>query len=74
MLRKNLADKLLSQLKSSSPSSFEKIVVEVLVKMGYGGSRKDAGQAIGRSGDKGIDGIIKEDWRGSRQGYKTNRC
>ncbi len=61
MLRKNLADELLSQLKSSSPSFFEKIVVEVLVKMGYGGSRKDAGQAIGRSGDEGIDGIIKED-------------
>ncbi len=35
--------------------------IEVLVKMGYGGSRKDAGQAIGRSGDEGIDGIIKED-------------
>lgn len=61
MLRKNLADELLSQLKTSSPSFFEKIVVEVLVKMGYGGSRKDAGQAIGRSGDEGIDGIIKED-------------
>jgi len=61
MLRKNLADELLSQLKSSSPTFFEKIVVEVLVKMGYGGSRKDAGQAIGRSGDEGIDGIIKED-------------
>ena len=61
MLRKNLAGELLSQLKSSSPNFFEKVVVEVLVKMGYGGSRKDAGQAIGRSGDEGIDGIIKED-------------
>jgi restriction system protein len=61
MLRKNLAEELLSQLKSSSPNFFEKVVVEVLVKMGYGGSRKDAGQAIGRSGDEGIDGIIKED-------------
>ena len=48
-------------MKSSSPNFFEKVVVEVLVKMGYGGSRKDAGQAIGRSGDEGIDGIIKED-------------
>lgn len=61
MLRKNLADELISQLKSSSPNFFEKVVVEVLVKMGYGGSRKDAGQAIGKSGDEGIDGIIKED-------------
>ncbi|HQB08096.1 MAG TPA: restriction endonuclease [Rectinema sp.] len=60
-LRQSLASELISQLKSSSPSFFEKVVVEVLVKMGYGGSRKDAGQAIGRSGDEGIDGIIKED-------------
>lgn len=60
-LRENLASDLLAQLKSSSPAFFERVVVEVLVKMGYGGSRKDAGQAIGRSGDEGIDGIIKED-------------
>ena len=60
-LRDNLANELLSQLKGNSPGFFERVVVEVLVKMGYGGSRKDAGQAIGRSGDEGIDGIIKED-------------
>ncbi|MDD2413389.1 MAG: restriction endonuclease, partial [Bacteroidales bacterium] len=40
---------------------FEGLVVELLVKMGYGGSIKDAGRSIGRSGDEGIDGIIKED-------------
>ncbi len=40
--------------------NFERVVVELLVKMGYGGSRADAGKAIGRSGDGGIDGIIKE--------------
>lgn len=40
---------------------FEKLVVDLLVAMGYGGSIKDAGQAIGQSGDSGIDGIIKED-------------
>ena len=61
ILRTNIANELLVQLKASSPEFFEKVVVEVLVKMGYGGSRKDAGQAIGRSGDEGIDGIIKED-------------
>jgi len=60
-LRENLASEILAQLKAASPIFFEKVVVEVLVKMGYGGSRKDAGQAIGRSGDEGIDGIIKED-------------
>jgi restriction system protein len=60
-LKQNLTSEILSQLKDSSPSFFEKVVVEVLVKMGYGGSRKDAGEAIGKSGDEGIDGIIKED-------------
>ena len=54
----NLASDLLQQIKASPPSQFEKIVVELLLKMGYGGTRKDAGEAIGRSGDEGIDGII----------------
>ena len=43
------------------PSYFEKLVVDLLVRMGYGGSLRDAGRAIGKSGDEGIDGIIKED-------------
>ena len=60
-LRDELADDLLTRLKKSSPSFFERIVVELLVRMGYGGSRTDAGKAIGKSGDGGIDGIIKED-------------
>jgi restriction system protein len=60
-LRNNLVGEIISQLKESSPLFFEKVVVEVLVKMGYGGSLKDAGEAIGKSGDEGIDGIIKED-------------
>ena len=60
-LRDELSDELLSRLKKISPAFFERIVVDLLVKMGYGGSRADAGKAIGRSGDGGIDGIIKED-------------
>jgi restriction system protein len=60
-LRDELANELLDKLKKASPSFFERVVVELLVKMGYGGSRADAGKAIGRSGDGGIDGIIKED-------------
>jgi restriction system protein len=60
-LRDELADELLARLKKTSPAFFERVVVELLVKMGYGGSRADAGKAIGRSGDGGIDGIIKED-------------
>ncbi len=60
-LRDELSDELLARLKKISPAFFERIVIELLVKMGYGGSRADAGKAIGRSGDGGIDGIIKED-------------
>lgn len=60
-IRKNLAQELLLKIKNCSPSFFESLVVELLVKMGYGGSITDAGQSIGRSGDGGIDGIIKED-------------
>lgn len=60
-LRNNLAKDLLQQIKNSPPSLFEDVVIELLVKMGYGGSREDAGKAIGKSGDEGIDGIIKED-------------
>jgi restriction system protein len=60
-LRNELAADLLAQIKQSPPALFERLVVELLVKMGYGGSRKDAGRAIGKSGDEGVDGIIKED-------------
>lgn len=60
-LRNSLAAEVLLQVKVASPSLFEKLVIELLLKMGYGGSRQDAGRAIGRSGDEGIDGIIKED-------------
>lgn len=60
-LRQTLAQDLLTKVKSCTPSFFEQLVVELLVKMGYGGSIKEAGQAVGKSGDEGIDGIIKED-------------
>ena len=60
-LRAELEAELLQQVKESSPAFFERLVVDLLVKMGYGGSRQDAGRAIGRSGDGGIDGIINED-------------
>lgn len=55
-----LAD-IVERLKSITPQFFESLVVDTVVKMGYGGSRKDAGKAIGKSGDEGIDGIINED-------------
>lgn len=60
-IREGLEDELLAKIKEASPAFFERLVVELLVAMGYGGSRKDAGQTIGRSGDGGIDGVINED-------------
>ncbi|GAB3933276.1 restriction endonuclease [Mucilaginibacter myungsuensis] len=60
-IRRSLALELLDTVRRSSPMFFERLVVELLVKMGYGGSIKDAGNAIGKTGDEGIDGTIKED-------------
>ncbi|WP_293912031.1 restriction endonuclease [Deinococcus sp.] len=56
-----LADDLLTQVRALTPQQFEVLVVQLLVAMGYGGSVRDAGQALGRSGDNGIDGVVKQD-------------
>ncbi|WP_340598886.1 restriction endonuclease (plasmid) [Priestia megaterium] len=60
-IQQQISDELLERVKGCTPEFFEKLVVELLVTMGYGGSIEDAGKAIGKSGDEGIDGIIKED-------------
>ncbi len=60
-LREHLASELLAKVKENSPAFFENLVVDLMVAMGYGGSRADAGKSIGHSGDEGVDGIIKED-------------
>jgi restriction system protein len=60
-LRSQLTSDVLDQVRAVSWKFFERLVVDVLVKMGYGGSRKEAGQAFQQGGDEGIDGIIKED-------------
>lgn len=60
-LNASLAAELLTQAQGLTPAQFERLVVEVLVAMGYGGSVRDAGQALGRSGDNGVDGLIKQD-------------
>ena len=60
-LRNDLASDLIQQIMSCSPAFFERLVIDLLLRMGYGGTRRDAGAAIGGSGDGGIDGIIKED-------------
>lgn len=60
-LRANVTSDLLARVKDAPPEFFEQLVVDLLVRMGYGGSREDAGQTVGRSGDGGVDGVIKED-------------
>ena len=60
-IRQSLAQELIDTVRRLSPLFFERLVVELLVEMGYGGSIKDAGKAIGKTGDEGIDGTIKED-------------
>ena len=60
-LHSELAKELLDLIKTCTPSFFESLVIDLLITMGYGGSRKDAGKAMGKSGDGGIDGIINED-------------
>jgi restriction system protein len=60
-IRSALAENLLQVLASVTPVRFEEIVIQLLLAMGYGGSRSDAGKAIGKTGDGGIDGIINED-------------
>lgn len=60
-LHSQLSKEVLDIVKNCSPSFFENLVIDLLITMGYGGSRKEAGQAMGKSGDGGIDGIINED-------------
>jgi restriction system protein len=60
-LRESLAAQVLERVRQVTPKFFEELVVDLLVAMGYGGSREDAASVVGRSGDEGIDGIIKED-------------
>jgi len=60
-IKNGLEQELLERVLLVTPSFFERLVVDLLVRMGYGGSTEEAGQAVGRSGDEGIDGIIKED-------------
>ena len=60
-IRKQLSQEILERTLKCSPRFFEEVVIDVLLALGYGGNRKDAGQAVGKTGDGGIDGIIKED-------------
>ncbi|MEL6273021.1 MAG: restriction endonuclease, partial [Chloroflexota bacterium] len=68
-LRQKLKRDLLERIKTNTPQFFESLVIDLMLAMGYGGSRRDAGEAVGRSGDGGIDGIIKEDRLGLNNIY-----
>lgn len=59
-----LADELLAKIRNASPAFFEVMTVKLLVAMGYGGSLEEAGKALGKSGDGGVDGVIDEDQLG----------
>ncbi len=61
VLIKALKAELLARVLEQSPSFFERLIVDLLVAMGYGGSHEDAARQLGKSGDGGIDGIIDED-------------
>jgi len=61
LIQDQLADEILKKIKSCTSVFFEQLVIDLLLAMGYGGSREDAGKTVGRSGDGGIDGIINED-------------
>lgn len=61
LIRSEIKDALLTKILECSPFFFERLIVDLIIAMGYGGSASDAGQAIGKTGDEGIDGIIKED-------------
>jgi len=56
-----LINDILDTIKGGTATFFENLIVDLVIAMGYGGSRRDAGQAVGKSRDGGIDGIIKED-------------
>jgi len=71
-LREALANDLLDVVKKVSPKNFEQIVVDLLIAMGYGGALEDAGAVVGKSGDGGIDGTIKQDKTGPRYGLRPS--
>jgi restriction system protein len=68
-LNEALQDALLTRILEASPASFERLIIDLLLKMGYGGSRADAGEHLGRSGDDGVDGVIREDRLGLDRVY-----
>jgi len=61
LLNSDLAREIVERVHSFSPAFFERLIIDLLVRMGYGGGRQEMGRALGRAGDGGVDGVIKED-------------
>ncbi len=68
-LELSLRDALMARILEGSPSFFEKLIIDLLLAMGYGGSRSDAGERLGGTGDGGVDGVIREDQLGLDRVY-----
>jgi restriction system protein len=68
-LNEALRDALLARILEASPASFERLIIDLLLKMGYGGSGTDAGEHLGKTGDGGVDGVIREDKLGLDRVY-----
>ncbi len=61
VLNSDLAEQIVNRVHSFSPAFFERLIIDLLVRMGYGGGRAETGRALGRSGDGGVDGVINQD-------------
>lgn len=68
-IKRELIQNILTLVRKYSHDSFERLVVQLVVKMGYGGTIEDAGKAVGKQGDEGVDGVIKEDELGFEKIY-----
>lgn len=64
LIRERLADEVLQQVKAMSPRFFERLIVQLMLKLGYGGPNNEWGQVLGKSGDNGVDGVINQDQLG----------
>ena len=73
-INRSLSEDILASIMERSPAFFERLVVKLLMKMGYGGALEDAGKVLGKSGDEGIDGIIREDKLGFSSIYIQAKC
>jgi restriction system protein len=68
-LNSTLGEEMLDRIQSGSPAFFERLIVQLLLSMGFGGTATEAGRAIGRSGDDGVDGVVDQDALGLDRVY-----